>query len=55
MHLVEAINTSKTQLIQLTAMVAVRRKPKTDVLVLKLPSQLRPTRAPFARKDRRSV
>lgn len=53
--LVEATHTAKSQLFTLTTMVAVRRKPRTDMLVLKLPSQLRTlTRTPF-KKSRRTM
>lgn len=45
-HLVEAVHIPKTQLYTLLAMVPVRRKPKVDTLVLKLPSQLRLNAAP---------
>lgn len=54
-HLVDAINTSKTQLFLLTSIVAVRRKAKTDMLTLKLPSQLRTNRKPFVRSSRRTL
>lgn len=53
--MVEAINTSKSQLFTMTSMSAVRRKPRTDMLMLKLPSQLRTVTRTQFKKSRRTL
>lgn len=53
--MVEAINTSKSQLFTMTSMSAVRRKPRTDMLMLKLPSQLRTVTRTHFKKSRRTL